>query len=332
MDILVYILFALGLLLIIKGGDWFVDSAVWIAEVTGIPSIIIGATIVSVATTLPELIVSVTANLQGSSEMAIGNAVGSIICNIGLISSLGFIALKNPIKKKLFAKKSSIMIASLLTFTAFAWDLKFSHMEAVFVLLFIVLFLYYNIMGSKESKDEYTFDKSTLTKQIITKNVILFVAGAAGIVIGASLLVDNGQIIAKQLGVPEAIISLTLIALGTSLPELTTMLSSIKKKNQDIGLGNIIGANILNVALILTTSSLISKEGLPIQLYDFNFLGKVFEGYPNTLKIDVPFALLLMLIFAVPTFIKGETKKWQGFAMLATYVIYLVVRVGTGIS
>jgi len=332
MDILVYILFALGLILIIKGGDWFVDSAVWIAEVTGIPSIIIGATIVSVATTLPELIVSVTANLQGSSEMAIGNAVGSIICNIGLISSLGFIALKNPIKKKLFAKKSSIMIASLLTFTAFAWDLKFTHMEALFVLLFIVLFLYYNIMGSKESKEEYTFDKSTLTKQIITKNVVLFVAGAAGIVIGASLLVDNGQIIAKQLGVPEAIISLTLIALGTSLPELTTMLSSIKKKNQDIGLGNIIGANILNVALILTTSSLISKEGLPIQLYDFNFLGKAFAGYPNTLKIDVPFALLLMLVFSLPTLIKGETKKWQGFAMLATYVIYLVVRVGTGIS
>jgi len=88
MDIIVYLLFALGLILIIKGGDWFVDSAVWIAEVTGIPSIIIGATIVSIATTLPELIVSVTANLQGSSEMAIGNAVGSIICNIGLISSL----------------------------------------------------------------------------------------------------------------------------------------------------------------------------------------------------------------------------------------------------
>lgn len=332
MDILVYILFALGLVLIIKGGDWFVDAAVWIAEVTGIPSIIIGATIVSIATTLPELIVSVTANLQGSSEMAIGNAVGSIICNIGLIASLGFIALRNPIKKKLFAKKSSIMIASLLTFTAFAWDLTFTHMEALIVLLFIVLFLYYNIKGSKESKEEFTFDKSTLTKAIITKNIVLFVAGAAGIVIGASLLVNNGQIIAKQLGVPEAIISLTLIALGTSLPELTTMLSSIKKKNQDIGLGNIIGANILNVALILTSSSLISKEGLPIQLYDFNFLGKAFAQYPNTLKIDVPFALLLMLLFSVPTLIKGETKKWQGFAMLATYVIYLVVRVGTGIS
>jgi len=332
MDILVYLLFALGLLLIIKGGDWFVDSAVWIAEVTGIPSIIIGATIVSIATTLPELIVSVTANLQGSSEMAIGNAVGSIICNIGLISSLGFIALKNPIKKSLFAKKSAIMIAALLVFTLLSWDLTFTHGEALIVLSFIGLFLYYNIKGSKESKDDYEIDKSMLTKKMVIKNIVLFVAGAAGIIIGASLLVDNGQIIAKQLGVPEAIISLTLIALGTSLPELSTMLSSIKKKNQDIGLGNIIGANILNVALILTSSSLISKEGLPIQLYDFNLFGKSFIQFPNTLRIDVPFALLLMLLFSIPTFIKGETKKWQGIAMLVTYVLYLVVRVGTGIS
>ena len=332
MDIIVYLLFALGLILIIKGGDWFVDSAVWIAEVTGIPSIIIGATIVSIATTLPELIVSVTANLQGSSEMAIGNAVGSIICNIGLISSLGFIALKNVIKKKLFIKKSMIMIGSLVVFTAFAWDLNFSHLEAGVVLLFIVLFLYYNIKGSKESDEEYTFDKSTLTKQIITKNIVLFVAGATGIILGASLLVNNGQIIAKQLGVPEAIISLTLIALGTSLPELTTMISSIKKKNQDIGLGNIIGANILNVALILTSSSLISSDGLPIMKYDFSLLGREFIGFPNTLFIDVPFALILMLLFSVPTYFKGETKKWQGFAMLTTYVLYLIIRVGTGIS
>jgi|LGVF01.2.fsa_nt_gb cation:H+ antiporter len=333
MDIvIVYLLFALGLVLIIKGGDWFVDSAVWIAEVTGIPSIIIGATIVSIATTLPELIVSVTANLQGSSEMAIGNAVGSIICNIGLIASIGFIVLKNKIKKKLFFKKSMIMIGALVVFTAFAWDLTFTHTEAIVVMLFIVLFLYYNIKGSKESKEEYTFDKSTLTKQIIGKNIVLFIAGATGIVIGASLLVTNGIIIAAQLGVPEAIISLTVIALGTSLPELTTMISSIKKGNQDIGLGNIIGANILNVALILTSSSMISSEGLPIQLYDFTLFGKTFEQFPNTLKIDVPFALLLMILFSLPTLIKGETKKWQGFAMLATYVIYLVVRVSTGIA
>lgn len=332
MDILVYVLFALGLLLIIKGGDWFVDSAVWIAEVTGIPSIIIGATIVSIATTLPELIVSVTANLQGSSEMAIGNAVGSIICNIGLISSLGFIALSNKVKKKLFLKKSAIMIAVLLVFTAFAWDLNFTHFEAGIVFLFIVLFIYYNVKGSKESKELYEIDKKTIHKQDVFKNIILFIIGAAGIVIGAKLLVDNGKVIAENLGVPEAIISLTLIALGTSLPELTTMISSIRKKNQDIGLGNIIGANILNVALILTTSSAISKDGLPIHLYDFKLFGKHFTDFPNTLKIDVPFALLLMILFAVPTVLKGETRKWQGVAMLITYVTYLGIRVGTGVG
>lgn len=330
--ILVYLLFALGLVLIIKGGDWFVDSAVWIAEVTGIPSIIIGATIVSIATTLPELIVSVTANLQGSSEMAIGNAVGSIICNIGLISSLGLIALTNNVNKKLFFKKSMIMIGALAVFTAFSWDLKFSHLEAIIVSLFIVLFLYYNIKGGKAEKDDFKIDRSSITQSIVFKNISLFVFGAAGIIIGASLLVDNGKIIALQLGVPEAIISLTLIALGTSLPELTTMLSSIRKGNQDIGLGNIIGANILNVALILTSSSLISSEGLPIKLYDFKMFGETFVQFPNTLKIDVPFAMLLMIIFSIPTMINGETKRWQGITMLLIYMVYLVVRVSTGIA
>lgn len=331
-QILVYGLFILGLILIIKGGDWFVDSAVWIAEVTGIPSIIIGATIVSIATTLPELIVSVTANLQGSSEMAIGNAVGSIICNIGLISSLGFIALNNEIKRKLFGKKSAIMVGSLIVFTIFSFDLTFSHFEAALVFLFIILFLYYNIKGSKDAKDEYTIDKSEITSKAILKNLILFIVGALGIVIGATLLVDNGKIIATQLGVPEAIISLTLIALGTSLPELTTMISSIRKKNQDIGLGNIIGANILNVALILTTSSIISKDGLPIQLYDFELFGMKMNNFASTLKIDVPFALLLMILFAVPTFIYKKTKRWQGVAMLITYFVYLAIRVSTGVG
>lgn len=332
MDILVYILFALGLVLIIKGGDWFVDSAVWIAEVTGIPPIIIGATIVSVATTLPELIVSVAANLQGSSEMAIGNAVGSIICNIGLISSIGYIALKNVVKRKLFIKKASIMIASLIVFTLFAWDLTFSHTEAFIVSLFIVLFLYYNIKSSKAASSEYVIDRSTITQSTVVKNVVLFVAGAAGIVIGARLLVDNGRIIAEQLGVPEGVISLTIIALGTSLPELTTMLASIKKKNQDIGLGNIIGANILNVALILTASSGISKTGLPILISDFKFFGLEIKDFPSTLLFDVPFALLLMIVFAVPTAINGETKKWQGIVMLITYFVYIALRVGTGLG
>ncbi|MBN2794911.1 MAG: calcium/sodium antiporter [Clostridia bacterium] len=332
MDFLVYGLFALGLILIIKGGDWFVDSAVWIAEVTGIPPIIIGATIVSVATTLPELIVSVAASLQGSSEMAIGNAVGSIICNIGLISSLGFIALKNTIKRKLFIKKAVIMIATLSVFTFFAWDLNFSHSEAFIVALFIVVFLYYNIKGSKDAKSDYVLDKRTITKNVAVKNILLFMIGAAAIVIGARLLVDNGKIIAENLGVPEAIISVTLIALGTSLPELTTTIASIRKKNQDIGLGNIIGANILNVALILTASSGISKDGLPIQLYDFKLFGLTFKDFPNTLFIDVPFALILMLLFTIPTFIKGETRKWQGFMMLFTYIVYITLRVGTGVG
>lgn len=333
--ILIYLLFALGLVLIIKGGDWFVDSAVWIAEVTGIPSIIIGATIVSLATTLPELIVSLSANLSGSPEMAIGNAVGSIICNIGLISSIGFIVLKNEVSKNLFIKKSMIMIASLVVFTIFAWDLTFSHGEAFIVLMFIALFLYYNIKSTKSAKnanETYQIDRSTITSNVVAKNIGLFVIGAAGILIGARLLVDNGRIIASQLGVPEAIIALTVIALGTSLPELTTMISSIKKGNQDIGLGNIIGANILNVSLILTSSSLVSKTGLPIMLHDVNFLGKTLVRFPSTLRIDVPFALFLMILFSIPTFIKGETKKWQGYAMLATYITYLIIRVMTGLA
>ncbi len=329
-DNIVYLLFILGLILIIKGGDWFVDSAVWIAEITKIPPIIIGATIVSFATTLPELIVSVTANISGSSEMAIGNAVGSTICNIGLISSLTFIALKNKVNKKVFKEKSMIMILALLLFTIFAWNLNFSHLEGFITILIIPLFIYLSIKDGKvkeELKEEP--DKS---RKAVIKNTVFFILGAGAIILGASLLVDNGQIIARNFGVPEAIISLTMIALGTSLPELITTISSIRKQNQEIGLGNIIGANILNITLILPASSFISKGGLPIVLYDINIFGKVLNDFPSTLYIDMSFSLILMLIFSVPTMIKGETKRYQGFLMLFIYILYLIIRVGTGIG
>ncbi len=252
--------------MIIKGGDWFVDAAIWIAKITGLPTFIIGATVVSVATTLPELIVSANASLKGSPEMAIGNAIGSTICNIGLISAIGIYFVPHAVDRITFGKKGAIMIGAALLLIITAWDLTLTKFEALALVAIMILYIVVNLRMLKHRPEplDGDDDEGLRERKTVMINLAKFVAGAGAIVFGAEQLVNNGEIIARLLGVPEGIIALTLIALGTSLPELTTTVSSIRKGDGSIGVGNIIGANILNIALILSTSSFLSPGGLPM--------------------------------------------------------------------
>lgn len=322
----VIIFFIIGLVLIIKGGDWFVDASTYIAEVTGIPSFIIGATIVSLATTLPELIVSLNASFQGFPDIAIGNAIGSTICNIGLISGIAIIAIPNAVNRKAFTFKSLLMVGSALVFIALSFDGVLSHVESLALFAILIGFVVYNLRQFKGSarEEKHEVDVSRKTK---IENGLKFVLGAIFIVAGANLLVDNGILLARYFGIPEGIVALTFIALGTSLPELTTTISSIIKKNHDIGLGNIIGANILNITLILSTSSVASSQGLLVKYTDFTVFGQSFTNASQTLMIDVPISIVLMLLLTVPAIIFGRTKKWQGVLMLGTYIGYLGILV-----
>ena len=252
-------LFLVGLVLIIKGGDWFVDAAAWMAEASGMPKFLIGATIVSVATTLPEIIVSTMAAAEGSTDMAIGNAIGSVTANIGLIMAVSLLFLPAVIQRKQFAFKGALMVGSVVLLWALCLDGQLTVVEAVIVLLLFVAYIIENVHTAKaESRngaaEAVTVDKS---KKTLWKNIGIFVLGAACLVVGSRLLVDNGTELAKILGVSERVIAVTMVAIGTSLPELVTAITAIVKKQTSMSVGNILGANIIDVTVILPLCSFI---------------------------------------------------------------------------
>ncbi len=322
---LVFVLFFVGFLVIIKGGDLFVDASVWFATITGIPTIIIGATIVSLATTLPELFVSVFASLQGSPDMAIGNAVGSTICNIGLILGVAIMFMPGYINRKLFAEKGILMIITTLALIKFSIDRIVTKNEGFLLLILLGVFIVLNVMQFK-GKNNVASSKNNIKRadsKDVLKNGVKFFVGTIFIIIGARLLVVNGQKIAYFFNVPEQIVSLTLIALGTSLPELITAVTSIVKGHGGISVGNIIGANILNNTMILGFSSIVSDQGLIINERNIDILGRTFENIPQTLYVDLPVTLLLMLVLISSGIIKGELKKINGVILLLIYLLYI---------
>ncbi|WP_432664248.1 calcium/sodium antiporter [Wukongibacter baidiensis] len=319
------LLFLVGLVIIIKGGDLFVDASVWFATITGIPTIIIGATIVSLATTLPELFVSVIASTQGSPDMAIGNAVGSTICNIGLILSTSILFAPSVVNRKLFSEKGLLMVGSTVLLLFFSIDTIVTKIEGLVLFAVLLVFIWLNLKqfrGSNILVDNKNSEKKTYSKDVL-KNIVKFVLGSIFIIIGAQLLVDNGRKIAEFYNVPEQIISLTLIALGTSLPELTTSITAIVKGHEGISVGNIIGANILNNTMILGTASIATGYGLEISKRDIILFGRVFEDIPQTLYVDLPVSLLLMLILVISGIYNKKLRRVTGIPLLLIYLIYL---------
>lgn len=307
------LLFAVGLLCIIKGGDWFVDSAAWLAEVTGIPKFVVGATIVSVATTLPELIVSVMAAMDTPPkvDMAVGNAVGSVIANTGLILAISLLFMAGGVNRKQFAGKALLLIASAAALLVFCLSGQVTVWAGLVLLAIFLLYIWDSLRQGKADmggEEKLPFDKAELPKRIL-----FFVLGAAGIVIGARLLVDNGSDLARILGVPENIIALTFVAIGTSLPELVTAITAIVKKQSSLSVGNIIGANIIDLTLILPVCALVSGGSLPVN--------------QQTFTLDLPVCLAMTLVAMVPTLITGKLRRWQGGVLLVGYAAYLAVMI-----
>ena len=310
--IAIILLFLLGLVLIIKGGDFFVDAASWIAEVSGIPKFLIGATIVSLATTLPELLVSLMASASGSIGIAVGNAVGSVTANIGLIMGISVVCLATAINRREQAFKFIMMAAAIALLFAFSAGGSLSIAGSVVLLVMFLTYMAESVMGARKAmRADADGDKPAKDKRTVIINLAKFVFGVAGIVIGARLLVDYGTALARLLGVPEAIIGATLVAVGTSLPELVTTITAIAKKQASLSIGNIIGANIIDLTLILPLCSVVSGKPLPI--------------LSQNIMLDMPFCLGLSLIAVVPTLITSRFHKLQGAAMLAVYAVYLVL-------
>ncbi len=316
------LMLAVGIVLIVKGGDVFVDAATWIAEVSGIPKLIVGATVVSLATTLPELLVSAMAAHEGKVDMAIGNAIGSVTANLGLIMAIGIICIPAAIKRKDYALKSLLMLGAAIIIVvvgSFAKAGKIDGIGTVTSILLIVIFVIAMVdniraavkavKGGKEEK----LGPEAKTKAVIFSNILKFILGALAIVFGADLLVDKGSIIAASLGISERVISVTIIAIGTSLPELVTTITAVIKKQSSLGVGNIIGANIMDLTFIMPVCNLISGKPLPVS--------------ESVAMIDFPACLVVGLVAVIPMLITKKFTRAQGGVMLLLYAIYMVLTV-----
>ncbi|MDG6244310.1 MAG: calcium/sodium antiporter [Methanolobus sp.] len=300
-------LLILSLLMITKGADWFVESAVSISEKSGIPKIIIGATIVSFATTAPEFTVSVMAAYMGHVEMTVGNAVGSALCNIGLVLGL-IIAMKAiPVEIHGFTRKGAFMLFSALLLIVVAYDGVISSFDGILLLMVFIGFMYYNVRLQRAIfKDNESIREKVPLSQL-KRDIMLFVSGALLVVLGSRILVNSGITIAEWLGIPEMIIALTLVALGTSLPELITAVSSTLKGHQDISIGNILGANTMDIALIL---------GVSAQITPLNIL-------PQSLEYDFPLMIIIMVLLLIFGITGKKLERWEGGLIVGVYIGYV---------
>ncbi|AEV30381.1 K+dependent Na+ exchanger related-protein [Sphaerochaeta pleomorpha str. Grapes] len=313
-QMVMYVAFVGGLVLIIKGGDWFVDAASYVAEASGVPKFVVGATVVSFATTLPELMVSSLAMMQGKVDMALGNIVGSVTVNTSFILPLSILFLSVSVKRKdNFNLKVLLFLLSEIVLFAISLTRGASMVKSLALVVMFILYIIENIHSAKkknEPNDELAKDQKT-----IILNLAKFFVGLFGIVYGSRLLVDNGSEIARSLGISEAFIALTAISIGTSLPELVTAVSAIIKKEAALSVGNIFGANTLDIVMIIPVCSFIANktQGVPLPISEM------------TVIRDLPVCIAVSLVATIPTMIKGKFYKWQGVLLLVMYGAYLTL-------
>lgn len=316
------VLFAIGFVLLIKGGDWFVDGATSIASKFGIPDIIIGATVVSIGTTLPEVMVSAQAAAKGVGAMSYGNAIGSIICNTSLIAAITLAVKPAKADRKTLAVPVIFFFAAAVfySFNAYVTG-TFSRTTGLVLLCMFAVYMVLTVLTALKQKkamgEERKDEKKEATKPLGIAFILLII-GAAVIAFGATLLVDNGTIIAKEVGVPESVIALTIVALGTSLPELVTAITSLIKGHGSLSLGNIIGANLFNLVLVSGLSITIKGFDVPAEK---TFLS---TGLNSSLVVDLPLMFLVMIILTLPAIAKNKLYRWQGIALLCLYAGFCV--------
>lgn len=305
---MLYVSFFIGLLFICKGGDWFVDAAVYIARTFGIPEYVVGATIVSFATTMPEMIVSVAAALKGSSVMAIGNAVGSVSANTGIILGISLICLPAVIRREEYLTKTILYIGCLFLLLLTFQDNVFGPLDGILLLLAGSFFLITNVKNAVKTGKESKCTKQN--RSTLIKKTSLFLLGAVTIVIGSQILIQSSCEIARQLHISEDIISVTILAMGTSLPEFVTTITAIIKKQSSLSVGNIVGANVIDTAFILPVCNLITGEHLPVS--------------PQMKYFDMPACLILSVFAFLPMLIREKAKRYDGILVLFLYITYFL--------
>ncbi len=313
------LLFAVGLVLLIKGGDWFVDGATGIAKRFRLPDIVVGATVVSIGTTLPEVMVSTTGALQGSGAMAYGNAIGSIICNTALIAAISITCNPGPVNVKSMKTPAIFFFLSAAVYCVAAYFLGTFPRWLGFVMLAIfVVYMILTVRNGMKNPDSAEEEEEGGKEKKLWQELLLLVLGAAVIAVGADLLVEHGQVIAIGLGVPETVVALLFVALGTSLPELVTTITSLRKGRASLGVGNVIGANVFNLVLVSGVAVSLAPFDVPCENILLN------TGLNLSLVFDIPVMLGVMSLMIFPALIGKKLSRWQGIALLCIYAAFCV--------
>ena len=372
------LLFAVGLVLLIKGGDWFVDGATGIAKRFNLPDIVVGATVVSIGTTLPEVMVSTTGALAGSGAMAYGNAIGSIICNTALIAAISITCNPGPVNVKSMKTPAIFFFLSAALYCVASYLLgEFPRWMGFGMLAIFVVYMLLTVRNGLKNPDtaeEEEEEESAGTPWIgmaivgavallvalggtffetvpvwypavlcaiivaflllggkiptfggdkprqMWVELVMLVVGAAIIAVGADLLVEHGQVIAIGLGVPETVVALLFVALGTSLPELVTTITSLKKGRASLGVGNVIGANVFNLVLVSGVAVSLAPFDVPAENTLLN------TGLNLSLVFDIPVMLGVMSLMIFPALLSKKLHRWQGVLLLGIYAVFCVLQ------
>lgn len=311
--------FVVGLILLIKGGDWFVDGATGVARRFHLPDIIVGATVVSIGTTLPEVMVSTAGALQGQGAMAYGNAIGSIICNTALIAAISVTCNPGKVNTKPMKMPVIFFFSAAAVYCMAAYVLgEFPRWIGFIMLAVFVLYMVLNVWHGFLHPDEMEPEEAAEKPRAFWQEIAGLFVGAAVIAVGADLLVDNGTVIAQMLGVPATVIALTFVALGTSLPELITTITSLRKGHASLGIGNVIGANVFNLVLVSGVSVSLAPFAVPE--------GKLLWGQNASLVLDIPLMVIVMLLLTVPALATKKLQRWQGILLLIIYAAFCLLQ------
>lgn len=321
--LLLFLLLAIGIFLVIKGGDIIVDVCTKISDITGINDVLIGSTIVSLATTMPELTITILGMSQNSSGLVIGNGFGTILVNMCVVLGLALcsISLKRVGKQTL--SKLIFMVIMVIVLSVFA-ILKLLN---VFVgIIFLLVFLFYfiktfidiknDLIKSNKIENVNSLKKVHATVKDKILFILKFIVGTLIIFSGAQIIINSTNSLSQLLNISSTFIGLTFVAIGTSLPELVTTIASIKKRRLNLALGNIIGSNIINLTLLFSMAMIMSgAEGIALSL--------------NNIITLLPAVIISSLILSLPIFINKRTYKWQGYLLLSLYAIYCIIIIFT---
>ena len=315
-----FIVLVIGIALLVKGADWLVDGASGLSSSFGVSPLFIGLTVVAFGTSAPELAVSISASLKGSGSIAISNVVGSNIANIALV--IGFSAILVPLAISKTTIRKELPFNILISFALMAMLLRgakygLDRYDGIILIIFLILFMEYTLVMAKSDRQRAKMEKTSIIsdeerdsiKKIRIKNGILTVIGLAMVVFGADLTVDSATEIALQLGISEALVGLSMIAIGTSLPELVTSVTAIIKKQDDLAIGNIVGSNVFNICLILGISSILKPIGVIVDHY----------------WADILFMSFLAVFLLLTTMKKSKITRLEGSFFFASYVAYIIL-------